>query len=163
MLTIKTILHPTDFSAHSDCAFRLACSLARDHGARVVALHIVTPTVLASPEGVAFPPTGADEDRAQEQLNGLQASERGVAVERRLVHGDVPEEILRVAEQTLCELIVMGTHGRTGLGRLIMGSVAEQVLRKASCPVLTVKAPPRQQPSESPVLLAAGQGAERSR
>jgi hypothetical protein len=55
--------------------------------------------------------------------------------------GDPAEEILRVAEETKCDLIMIGTHGRTGLGRLLMGSVAEQVVRKAHCPVLTVKAP----------------------
>jgi nucleotide-binding universal stress UspA family protein len=58
-----------------------------------------------------------------------------------LAEGDPAAEIIRAAQETGAELIVMGTHGRTGLQRLLMGSVAEQVLRKASCPVLTVKAP----------------------
>jgi nucleotide-binding universal stress UspA family protein len=61
--------------------------------------------------------------------------------ERRLEEGDPATEICRVANEAGCELIAIGTHGRTGLGRLLMGSVAEQVVRRAPCPVLTVKAP----------------------
>jgi nucleotide-binding universal stress UspA family protein len=62
-------------------------------------------------------------------------------VERRLVIGDPALEILDEAQESKVDLIVMGTHGRSGLGRLLMGSVAESVVRKAACPVLTVKAP----------------------
>jgi nucleotide-binding universal stress UspA family protein len=62
-------------------------------------------------------------------------------VERRLEEGLAVTEVLRVAQEVNADLIVMGTHGRTGLARLLMGSVAEQVLRKALCPVLTVKTP----------------------
>jgi nucleotide-binding universal stress UspA family protein len=65
----------------------------------------------------------------------------GVEAERRLEEGDPVEAILRVAEEIGADLIVMGTHGRTGLSRLFMGSVAEQVLRRAPCPVLTLKSP----------------------
>jgi nucleotide-binding universal stress UspA family protein len=62
-------------------------------------------------------------------------------VERRLEEGDPVTQILGIAEEESCDLIVMGTQGRTGLGRILMGSVAEQVMRKATCPVLTVKMP----------------------
>ncbi len=68
-------------------------------------------------------------------------------VERRLLQGDAAREILGVAKDMKCDLIVLGTHGRTGLGRLLMGSVAEQVVRHASCPVLTVKMPLLRPPS----------------
>jgi nucleotide-binding universal stress UspA family protein len=64
-----------------------------------------------------------------------------VAVEQRLAEGDPAAEILHLATDTGCDMIVLGTHGRTGLDRLLMGSVAEQIVRKAPCPVLTVKAP----------------------
>src|SRR5439155_22269948 len=74
------------------------------------------------------------------QLNQL-AVPPGVLAERRLEEGDEAAQILRVADEAHANLIVMGTHGRTGLSRLLMGSVAEQVLRKATCPVLTVKTP----------------------
>jgi nucleotide-binding universal stress UspA family protein len=159
MLTIKTILHPTDFSVHSEYAFRLACSLARDHGARVVALHVLTPPVVAYPVGVVPPAPGEDEDQAEAQLARLRPPDPEVPLVRRLTHGYAAAEILRVAEETRCDLIVMGTHGWTWLGRLLMGSVAEKVVRHAPCPVLTVKTPKGQQPSEEPTV-AAGRGAE---
>jgi nucleotide-binding universal stress UspA family protein len=157
MLSIQTVLHPTDFSECSDYAFRLACSLARDHGARVVALHVVTPPVVVYGEGVIPSSPEVYEDQGREQLRRLQP-DPAVQLECRLVRGYAAEEVLRVAEETRCDLIVMGTHGRTGLSRLLMGSVAEQVLRKAPCPVLTVKAPPRQQPPSA--REPAGQVAE---
>ena len=67
----------------------------------------------------------------------------------RVRDGDAAEEILREAEEAKANLIVIGTHGRTGLGRLLMGSVAEAVLRRARCPVLTVKSPAVARPTES--------------
>jgi nucleotide-binding universal stress UspA family protein len=77
----------------------------------------------------------------EEKLRRLKPRHFKLPVERRMVQGVPAEQILRLAQETECDLIVMGTHGRTGLGRLLTGSVAEQVLRKALCPVLTVKAP----------------------
>ncbi len=139
MLTIRTILHPTDFSERSEHAFHLACSLARDHGARVVLLHVVSIPVAAY-EGVVLPPPieEATED-AKRRLSQMKPA--GIPVEHRVAEGDAAEMILRVAEEVHANLIVMGTHGRTGLSRLLMGSVAEQVVRRAPCPVLTMKAP----------------------
>jgi nucleotide-binding universal stress UspA family protein len=139
MLTIRTILHPTDFSERSEHAFHLACSLARDHGARVVLLHVVSIPVVAY-EGVVLPPPieEATED-AKRRLSQMKPA--GIPVEHRVAEGDAAEMILRVAEEVHADLIVMGTHGRTGLSRLLMGSVAEQVVRRAPCPVLTMKAP----------------------
>jgi len=78
-----------------------------------------------------------------------------VRAERRLAEGDAVEETLRVAQEANADLIVMGTHGWTGLGRLLMGSVAEQVVRRASCPVLTVKAP---FPDAAPASQAPAEG-----
>jgi nucleotide-binding universal stress UspA family protein len=139
MLTVRTILHPTDFSEPSGYAFNLACALARDYGARLVVLHVTPPPVIVYGGGMA-PPLPADyEDRLREQLRQVVPPDPKVAVEHRLVEGDMAAEILRIAGETKCDLIVMGTHGRTGLGRMLMGSVAEQVVRKASCPVVTVK------------------------
>ena len=144
MLPIRTILHPTDFSEYSGYAFRLACALARDYGARLVVLHVAAPPVVVYGEGV-LPPAPEDyQERLRGQLQQVVSPDPKVPVEHRLVEGDAVTEILRLAEETKCDLIVMGTHGRTGLGRLLMGSVAEQVVRKAPCPVLTVKTPQRQ-------------------
>lgn len=133
MLSVQTILHPTDFSKRSGYAFQLACSLARDQGARLIILHIM-PVPLVQEKQLYR------EEMAGE-LSQLSAPDTQVRMEHRLEEGDAATQILRVAQETGCDLIVMGTHGRTGLGRLVMGSVAEEVLRLASCPVLTVRAP----------------------
>jgi nucleotide-binding universal stress UspA family protein len=92
-------------------------------------------------EGVLIPPPAVDLEPLRERLQQLRPRDPKVPVEHRLVQGDAATEMLQVAEETKCDVIVLGTHGRTGLGRLLMGSVAEQVLRKAPCPVVTVKTP----------------------
>jgi nucleotide-binding universal stress UspA family protein len=143
MLTIKTILHPTDFSQGSDYAFRLACALGRDYGARLVVLHVVTPPVSVFGGMHAPPPLPEEYDRkeAENKLHQLHPTDASVPVEYRLREGDPAREIVALASEIPCDLIVLGTHGRTGLKRLLMGSVAERVLRLAACPVVTVKHP----------------------
>jgi nucleotide-binding universal stress UspA family protein len=137
MLAIRTILHPTDFSACSDFALRLAASLARDYDARLVLLHVIEPLVVADID-VLVPPPWIGLEALQKRLQNLRP--RDVKkVQHRIVEGYPATEIANVAKETKSDLIVLGTHGRTGLKRVLMGSVAEQVLRKASCPVLTVK------------------------
>jgi nucleotide-binding universal stress UspA family protein len=144
MLPIQTILHPTDFSERSGYALRLACSLARDWGARLILLHVM-PVPLVQEKRLYREEMAGELDR-------LGVPDAQVQVERRLEEGDAAIQILRIAQETGCDLIVLGTHGRTGLGRLLMGSVAEQVLRRASCPVLTVKAPfPPSEPGSTSV------------
>ena len=151
MLDLKTILHPTDFSNTSECAFRLACSLARDHGARLVLLHVVELPAPAYGEGTA-PVTviQISLEAEREALDHIQAPQ-GVSMDRMLLEGDAAYEILRIAKESEADLIVLGTHGRTGLGRFLLGSVAEQVLRRAPCPVLTVKSGVRPPIVETPV------------
>jgi nucleotide-binding universal stress UspA family protein len=140
VFAIRTILHPTDFSERSAAAFRLACSLARDHGATLIVLHVTAPDVYLA-DGMYIPlPPGQRLD-LKRRLEELRPEEGDVRVEHRLVEGGPAPEILKVAAEVPCDLVVMGTHGRTGLGRLLMGSVAEEVVRKAPCPVLTVKEP----------------------
>jgi nucleotide-binding universal stress UspA family protein len=143
MLAIRTVLHPTDFSTNSETAFRIACSLARDYGARFILLHVDVPPIVLVNEGLGIPqPAGpGDDTRLKDKLEQLKAPDPKVRVEHVLVKGDPTSEILRVAQENKADVIVMGTHGRTGLGRLLMGSVAEQVVRKAPCPVVTVKLP----------------------
>jgi nucleotide-binding universal stress UspA family protein len=141
MLALDSILFPTDFSERSEYAFRLACSLARDHDARLILLHIIPPPQTVAYEAMpvlpAYPPGYRKE--LEEKLRGLKPPAE-VQVEYRLEEGYAATEIVRIAAEIHCDMIVMGTHGRSGLGRLLLGSVAEEVLRKASCPVLTVKA-----------------------
>jgi len=141
MLPICTILHPTDFSERSVDAFHLAGALARDYGARLIVLYVARQPILAYGEGVVPPDPDILVEEAMERLNRLVAASPGVTAECRYAEGDPAHEMIRLARERHVDLIVMGTHGRTGLGRLLMGSVAEQVVRKAPCPVLTVKTP----------------------
>jgi nucleotide-binding universal stress UspA family protein len=140
MQPIRSILHPTDFSEHSEWAFHLASALARDHGARLIVLH-VNPTPVFRGELVTEAHPNRYHDQVWNKLQGLIVPGPGVPLECQLADGKPQDEILRVARENHCDLIVLGTLGRTGLPRLVMGSVAEQVMRKASCPVLTVRTP----------------------
>src|SRR5262245_12824613 len=141
MLPIHTILHPTDFSEHSGYALTLACALTRDYRARFVMLHVAMPPTIAYGEGVVPAEPEVFRREAEEQLNGVHCPDVNDRLERCLAEGEPAAEILRVAKDIGASLIVMGTHGRTGLSRLLMGSVAERVVRTAPCPVLTVKTP----------------------
>ncbi len=87
------------------------------------------------------PPPEGDWKALDEQLRHVQASDAKIPVKHLLEEGDPAAEILRVADELKCDLIVMGMHGRRGVARLLMGSVAEHVVRKATCPVLVVKTP----------------------
>ncbi len=138
MLPVHTILFPTDFSENAQQAFPLSCSLARDCGARIVVLYVVPPPI---GHDQLLARRNPDEYHAGswQALRQVQAPDENVQVEHRLEDGDAAKEILKVADDVQSGLIVMGTHGRTGLGRAIVGSVAEQVLRGATCPVLTVR------------------------
>jgi nucleotide-binding universal stress UspA family protein len=143
MLNIRTILCPTDFSDGSQHAFRLAAALARDHRARLLVLHVATPPPFVSYGELqrALEQPGGYRHELEERLRQLHEPSCAPTVEYRVLDGDAAREIVGIARETACDLIVMGTHGRSGLGRLLIGSVAEQVLRTAHCPVLTVKIP----------------------
>jgi nucleotide-binding universal stress UspA family protein len=155
MLAIRTILHPTDFSEQSASAFHLAWSLARDHGARLVVLHVYPPPV-AHGELVARRQPNGFHEQLWEQMHRLQAPE-GVGVDYRLEEGDAADQIVLTARRLDCDLVVMGTHGRSGVSRLLMGSAAEQVLRRSPCPVLTVNGvvPLKAPKDEAPTGAAA--------
>src|SRR5207244_13490254 len=121
MLAVRTILHPTDFSEPSQYALWLACALARDYGARLIVLHVVEVPTMYYGEGVVPPDPVELRAAAREQLDRLQVPQANVRAERRLEQGDAVANILRVAQETNADLIVMGTHGRSGLGRSRMG------------------------------------------
>jgi nucleotide-binding universal stress UspA family protein len=144
MLPIRTILHATDFSENSAFAFRVAASLARDHGARLLLLHVVEEPVIPYGGVMTPPPPSTAAADAKEQLLRIKPRDPRVKMEHLLLIGEPATAICQAARDHNCDVIVMGTHGRTGLGRVLMGSVAEQVVRKASCPVLTMKTPDRQ-------------------
>jgi nucleotide-binding universal stress UspA family protein len=143
MLPIRTILHPTDFSDNAAYALQLACSLARDHGARLIVLHAHRPPVMVLGGTEAIPPLPVEEEieELEAQLKALNLPMSGITVERKLMQGEPVTTIVEFAQRVPCDLIVMGTHGRRGLRHLLMGSVAEQVVRKAPCPVLTMRVP----------------------
>lgn len=142
MITMETILYPTDFSADARPAFEVACALAKEGRGRVVVLHVERPplTTLGGTAGVPPLPNEYDRQSSEEKLQSLQ-SPPGIVVEHRLLYGDPISVILATAQEIGADLIIMGTHGRTGVRRLLMGSVAEAVVRKAVCPVLTVRTP----------------------
>lgn len=94
-----------------------------------------------SSAGVPPLPNEYDREGLGEELRRIQPARAGIAMEHHLEYGDPAAVILKFAREIGADLIVMGTHGRTGLRRLLMGSVAEQVVRKASCPVLTLRTP----------------------
>lgn len=140
----KKILCPVDFSESSDRALDYALALAKRHGGRVVVMHVL-PTVLADPE--AYPyltepvlASGEARDRAYRRLGDFvhRALTDGIGAEVILEDGDVVEEVLKKAERRETDLVVMGTHGRRGFQRLLLGSVTERVLRQSEAPVLSI-------------------------
>jgi nucleotide-binding universal stress UspA family protein len=151
MFPIKTVLHATDFSPASDAALVLAGAVARDHRARLVLLHVGRPPLQAAGGAIHAAPAPEEwgKGELERQLRQREVSGLGPGPEYRLEYADDPGgAIVRVAGELGCDLIVLGTHGRTGLTRLLMGSVAERVVRQAACPVLTVKMPHAAKPAE---------------
>lgn len=141
-MTHKKILVPTDFSSSSEAAMRAATSLARDNQAKLLIVHVEEPP-LAYGAGEFYVGAAALDDTQElaEQLARVVPSDPAIEYEHRLVSGDPAREIVHLAEEEHADLIVMGTHGRTGLIRLLMGSVAESVVRHATCPVFTLRQP----------------------
>jgi universal stress protein A len=149
---IKTILVPTDFSEPTRDLLDYAVWLGRTFQARLILLHVLQTMPLAEAvnwlDGVA-PPTGevalweqvkTASEQQMARLKELYASS-GVEIAVQVKEGVPFVEIIRTAEREKADLIVMGSHGRTGVRHLLIGSVAERVVRKASCPVLVLKPP----------------------
>ena len=144
-MNVKSILLPVDFSHSSDAALSFASSLAADSNAHLYLVHVGEDSAayLAGYGGFAYTPD-LSEKIAQENREALQEIKptvSGLEYEHRYLSGDPAEEILAFAEQENVDMIVIGSHGRTGLSRLLLGSIAEAVVRGAKCPVLTVKQP----------------------
>jgi universal stress protein A len=144
MSTIRKILVPTDFSPHAQEAFRVAHDLAKATGAGVVVFHVARPPAVVS-DGHSALSTPADVEGKDvwERLQKIQPTDPAVQVEHEVIVADRPDasHILRILQERGCDLIVIGTHGRTGLRHLLFGSVTDDVVRRAQCPVMVVKAP----------------------
>ncbi len=137
----KKILHATDYSAISEAALRTAGELAREHGAILVILHVVEtlgPEKLTYGE-VSQPQPEAYRQRLWREIHQVRPQDSQTHVEYVLSEEDPVTAILRTAEKLGCDLIVLGTHGITGWRRWFLPSVAEKVVRRATCPVLVVK------------------------
>lgn len=155
MLSIKKVLCPVDFSEFSKKAFEYALSLSTHYKAQLYVQHVIEPvTVLFTYENLPGWREVYAEFRAgaEEALEKLIASGDGQQVRPKTVLqvGDPADTILKFAQKEVVDLIVMGTHGRRGLDRLVTGSVTERVLRKAHCPVLAVRKPAHEFVSREP-------------
>lgn len=140
-MNIDKILFPTDFSHCGDAALHFATSLARDSGAKLLIVHVEEPPVAYGGGEMYYGmPEPATED-LKKMLEDIKPTDPEVPYEHHLITGDPSTAVARLAESEGVDLIVMGTHGRTGFSRLLMGSVAEAVVRRAPCPVLTYKEP----------------------
>lgn len=134
MIQLSKILCPTDYSDSSDKAVRYAIEFARRVNAHVRFLHI------QEPEGV-LRKTGTEENPVSENFTRMLLAEKkkGLTADVKIVSGDPTETIIKHAHEWFADLIIMGSHGRNGLMRIMMGSVAEAVFRSAAIPVLIVK------------------------
>jgi nucleotide-binding universal stress UspA family protein len=155
MAMFRMLIHPTDFDEPSKEAFRVARSLAQAFGAKLVVFHVVPPPAAVAQDGrVILDPHDAEPIDLWTEYRTLQAHTPKVPVQYAVVVGDKSEarqlledEIRELGESVL---VVMGSHGRRGLRRLLWGSKAEEVVRDCPCPVLVVKAPLATLPADDP-------------
>jgi nucleotide-binding universal stress UspA family protein len=145
-MEIKRILFATDFSEGSASSLPYAVSMTRQYGAKLYFVHVIHD--IAKTSGSYVPHISLDElysemeENAKKELEKSTVEElRGKEVEHVVLKGTPYEEISRFAEENKIDLIVVGTYGRKGLDRMLFGSTAEQIVRHAPCPVLTVRVP----------------------
>ena len=147
MVQLKKIVFCTDFSENATDAFELAFDLTQKYGAHLVLIHVVPPLVFPSPVMEEFISEQANYQfieqviqRSMEQMESTYVSRMGgySKVQLQVLSGHPASEILNFIEQEKVDLVVMGTHGFTGLAHFFLGSTAEKVVRTAGCPVLTV-------------------------
>ena len=136
---IAKILFPTDFSHCSDAGLDFATQLAKHLGATLLIVHIEEAPLAYGGGEMYYGMPEPNTDALRQMLERVKPSDDAVRYEQRLVPGVPATAICDLAAEEHVGLIVMGTHGRTGLSRLLMGSVAEHVMREAPCPVLTYK------------------------
>ena len=143
---IRRLMHPTDFSKASGAAFARAVEMARADRAELLLAHVLTPAIPMVGDGYVSPKVYEEIEASaraagQKHLDALviKAKKAGVRAKGLLLEGVPHDRIVRAAKAKRVDLVVMGTHGRTGLARFFLGSVAERVVSMAACPVLTVR------------------------
>jgi nucleotide-binding universal stress UspA family protein len=142
----RRLLHPTDFSKASSAAFARAVAEAKQRRGELVLVHVLAPVIPVAGEGYVSPSvyeqmSASARAWAQKQMDRLVAKAKTARVRVRglLLEGVAHEQIVRAAKRYRADLIVIGTHGRTGMARFFLGSVAARVAATAPCPVLTVR------------------------
>jgi nucleotide-binding universal stress UspA family protein len=150
VIDIESILAPTDFSPHSEEAVRYACALSERLGAKLHLLHILSEIIPAGPDPLLMPVMPPqfyqeNEARAKETLQTLLKPEWGrpAGLVTAVRWGSPVDVIVDYSREQSIHLIVIATHGRTGLSHVFLGSVAERIVREAPCPVLTIRHPDR--------------------
>ena len=136
-MDIKKILCPIDFSDFNQAANEYASMLANSSGAELVYLHVSLPDVAYGT--YVYVDMNEQEANDRKRLEEIKPTLPGIEASYAVEFGSPSDQIVAFAKENNIDLIVMGTHGRTGLGRVVMGSVAEAVIRKSECPVLALK------------------------
>jgi universal stress protein A len=159
-MKIKSILFPTDFSHYNDAALEFASTLAAEANATLQIVHVHAPQDLNAAlveAGYTYELTWRDAERvANERMEQVVPTDRSVKYEHHYLTGEPVSAILGFVAENDIDLIVMASHGRSGLPRLLMGSIAEGVMRRAHCPVLVVKQPVgNQESAQAPAAHAA--------
>ena len=146
MSRIRRIMHPTDFSRASSAAFKRAVDMAKGNRAELLLVHVMSPAIPIMADGYVSPQVYEDMEAAahagsQKHLGALvnKAKQAGARAKGLLLEGVPHERIARAARSKKVDMVVIGTHGRTGFAKLFLGSVASRVLAVSPCPVLTVK------------------------
>lgn len=146
-MQIKSILFPTDFSEGSSQALQYAVDLTKKYGAKLYVVHVIYD--IAKATGWYVPHRSVDEmykdiqEGAKKELDRFGVEELSAVkdIERTVLTGIPHEEVMNFAKKNKVDLIIMGTHGRKGIDRILFGSTAAQIVRFAPCPVLTVRLP----------------------
>jgi len=138
-MNARTVLFPTDFSASAEAGLEYATSLARDSGGKLLIVHVEEPPLAVAAGEMYYGIPQPNTEALARLLEAVKPTDPAVPCEHRLLAGDPAGTVVDFAKRENVDVIVMGTHGRRGLSRLLMGSVAEAVVRRAECPVLTVK------------------------
>jgi nucleotide-binding universal stress UspA family protein len=146
MSRIRRVLHPTGLSRASAAAFKRAIDMARANKAELLLVHVMNPVIPVMGDGYVSPDVYEDMEAAaragsQKQLGRLilKAKRAGARVKGLLLEGVAHERIAQAARSRKADLVVIGTHGRTGFAKLFLGSVASRVVTVSPCPVLTVR------------------------